>query len=47
MIKKFQKYCDVIVDHILIAHILDPRYKMEHLKATIIDVGEYTENKAK
>ncbi|CAB5193363.1 unnamed protein product [Rhizophagus irregularis] len=46
MIKKFKKYWDVIADHILIAHILDPRYKMEHLRITIIDVGEYTENEA-
>ncbi|GET61397.1 hypothetical protein GLOIN_2v1785890 [Rhizophagus irregularis DAOM 181602=DAOM 197198] len=33
-------------DHILIAHVLDPRYKMKYLRATIIDVEEYTENEA-
>ncbi|PKY12440.1 hypothetical protein RhiirB3_378457 [Rhizophagus irregularis] len=37
---------DVIADHILIAHVLDPRYKMKYLRATIIDVEEYTENEA-
>ncbi|CAB4400595.1 unnamed protein product [Rhizophagus irregularis] len=37
---------DVIADHILIAHVLDPRYKMKYLRVTIIDVEEYTENEA-
>ncbi|CAG8717129.1 15555_t:CDS:2 [Rhizophagus irregularis] len=46
MIKKFKKYWDVIADHILIAHVLDLRYKMKYLRAIIIDVGEYTENEA-
>ena len=28
--------------HILIAHVLDPRYKMEHLRAILIEIGGYT-----
>ncbi|CAG8816531.1 18429_t:CDS:2, partial [Dentiscutata erythropus] len=35
-----------ISDHVLIAHILDPRYKMEHLKATLLEIGGYSESKA-
>src|ERR1043166_740821 len=46
MARKFQKYWSVIANHILIAHVLDPRYKMEHLRETLIDVGGYTENEA-
>ncbi|CAG8544911.1 14092_t:CDS:2 [Dentiscutata erythropus] len=44
--KKFQKYWSKISDYVLIAYILDPRYKMEHLKATILEIGGYSETKA-
>ena len=46
MTKKFRKYWNVIADHVLIAHVLDPRYKMEHLRATLIEIGGYTESEA-
>ncbi|CAG8535084.1 23390_t:CDS:1 [Cetraspora pellucida] len=42
--RKFEKYWNVIVDHVIIAHILDPRYKLKHLKATLIEVGNYSKN---
>ncbi|CAG8448918.1 23109_t:CDS:2 [Cetraspora pellucida] len=32
-----------ISDYVLITHILDPRYKMEHLKATLLEIGGYSE----
>ncbi|CAG8625778.1 6882_t:CDS:2 [Dentiscutata heterogama] len=44
--KKFNKYWNIIIDHVIIAHVLDPRYKLEHLKATLIEVGRYRENEA-
>ncbi|CAG8747714.1 15578_t:CDS:2 [Cetraspora pellucida] len=46
MIKKFEKYWNKIIDHIIIAHILDSRYKFEHLKATFIEVGKYSDSNA-
>ncbi|CAG8838218.1 24649_t:CDS:1, partial [Cetraspora pellucida] len=46
MKKKFDKYWNIIIDHIIIAHVLDPRYKLEHLKATLIEVSRYSENEA-
>lgn len=46
MKKKFEKYWKIVVDHIVIAHVLDPRYKFDHLKATLIEVGGYSENDA-
>ncbi|CAG8623419.1 5961_t:CDS:2 [Cetraspora pellucida] len=46
MKKKFDKYWNVIIDHVIIAHVLDPRYKLEHLKVTLIEVGKYDENEA-
>jgi hypothetical protein len=46
MTKKFEKYWKSILDHVLIAHVLDPRYKLEHLKATLIEVGGYNESDA-
>ncbi|CAG8794023.1 2896_t:CDS:2, partial [Cetraspora pellucida] len=46
MKKKFDKYWNIIIDHVIIAHVLDLRYKLEHLKATLIEVGRYSENKA-
>ncbi|CAG8510495.1 2204_t:CDS:2 [Gigaspora margarita] len=46
MKKKFQKYWTKISDHVLIAHVLDPKYKMEHLRATVIEIGEYSESEA-
>ncbi|CAG8785720.1 21139_t:CDS:1 [Dentiscutata erythropus] len=42
--KKFDKYWNVIIDQVIIAHVLDPRYKLEHLKVTLIEVGGYNEN---
>ncbi|CAG8674757.1 6074_t:CDS:2 [Dentiscutata erythropus] len=44
MKKKFDKYWNIIIDHVIIAHVLDPRYKLEHLEATLIEVGGYSEN---
>ncbi|CAG8649075.1 2600_t:CDS:2, partial [Gigaspora rosea] len=35
-----------ISDHVLITYILDPRYKIEHLKATLLELGGYSESKA-
>ncbi|CAG8595488.1 11497_t:CDS:2, partial [Dentiscutata heterogama] len=47
MTKKFDKYWKSILDHIIIAHVLDPKYKLKHLKATLIEVGEYNNSDAK
>ncbi|CAG8678681.1 14545_t:CDS:2 [Dentiscutata erythropus] len=44
MIKKFKKYWKSILDHVIIAHVLDPRYKFEHLKETLIEVGGYKDS---
>ncbi|CAG8718509.1 11428_t:CDS:2, partial [Scutellospora calospora] len=46
MKKKFEKYWSVIIDHIIIAHVLDPRYKLEHLKETLIEVSRYSDTAA-
>ncbi|CAG8840129.1 360_t:CDS:2, partial [Gigaspora margarita] len=46
MKKKFNKYWNVVLDHVIIAHVLDPRYKLDHLKATLIEVGKYSMNNA-
>ncbi|CAG8748562.1 23031_t:CDS:2 [Dentiscutata erythropus] len=43
MKRKFDKYWNKIIDQVIIAHVLDPRYKMEHLKTTLIEIGEYSE----
>ncbi|CAG8744951.1 7676_t:CDS:2 [Cetraspora pellucida] len=32
------------MDHVIITHVLDPRCKLEHLYATLIKVGGYSEN---
>ncbi|CAG8443654.1 13342_t:CDS:2 [Dentiscutata heterogama] len=46
IIKKFEKYWNKIINHIIITHILDPRYKFEYLKATLIEVREYSDKDA-
>ncbi|CAG8542012.1 9320_t:CDS:2, partial [Scutellospora calospora] len=44
--KKFKKYWDIIIDYIIIAHVLNPRYKLDHLKAILIQVSKYSESDA-
>ncbi|CAG8470383.1 15413_t:CDS:2 [Dentiscutata erythropus] len=39
--KKFDKYWDIIINQVIIAHVLDLRYKLKHLKVTLIEVGGY------
>lgn len=46
MTKKFEKYWKSIIDQVIIAHVLDPRYRLEHLKATLIQVGGSNESDA-
>ncbi|CAG8790936.1 29529_t:CDS:2 [Gigaspora margarita] len=33
-----------VLDYVIIAHVLDPRYKLDHLKATLIEVSKYSSN---
>ncbi|CAG8829038.1 9607_t:CDS:2, partial [Cetraspora pellucida] len=47
MTKKFEKYWKSILEYVIIAHILDPRYKLDHLKATLIEVSSYNNHDAK
>ncbi|CAG8507311.1 3129_t:CDS:2, partial [Scutellospora calospora] len=46
MKKKFEKYWDVIIEHVIIAYVLDLRYKLDHLKAILIQVGRYSKSDA-
>ncbi|CAG8505745.1 11004_t:CDS:1, partial [Dentiscutata heterogama] len=36
-------YWNKITNHVIITHVLDPKYKTEHLKAILIEVSEYSE----
>ncbi|CAG8644294.1 8437_t:CDS:2, partial [Scutellospora calospora] len=44
--KKFEKYWNVIIDHVIIAYVLDLRYKLNYLKIILIQISRYSESDA-